>query len=486
MLNRSILFLFFIALLTAFLFQGTRGLYETSEGRYAECAREMIESGNYIEPTIGYKAHWSNPPLTYWALAAGIKGIGRNTWGVRIPNALAFFLTVFIVFYAGLTLWDKQTGFTAGLIYATSLFPVFGASYVTSDTILTLWEVCAVLCYIRAIQNPPPTGKKSWWVIGMWLFFGLGFLTKGPFALLPLIPIILWQILCKPGVKLFNRYGILIFLLTGLSWYFIVISRHHGLLSYFLGKEVAGRISSGTGSNPKSHKALVIFLPALILGQGPWLYYGIKWIRQKFKFKTILVILRGKTAGLFLILWILIPLILLSALKSRIWLYVLPLYAPVALGIARAAVMVIDSDSVFRKFWKTALITALVLVGVKWASAVYPYKSNMKQLYTKCESLEKKGDSFIIYSREGLFGLQYYLNRNIDRFSPGGKGEFSRGKLDDMIGSIKAAGSLKTFAIIVSKQDEPAVETAFKAAGINFELSAEEGNRDIISAHIPS
>jgi len=33
-------------------FQGARGLFETTEGRYAECAREMVASGNYMEPTL--------------------------------------------------------------------------------------------------------------------------------------------------------------------------------------------------------------------------------------------------------------------------------------------------------------------------------------------------------------------------------------------------------------------------------------------------
>ena len=76
------------AFLAAFAFQGSRGLYETSEGCYAECAREMIESGNYLEPTLGYRPHWTKPPMTYWAIAAGIRlaGLKAAAGFYRSPN----------------------------------------------------------------------------------------------------------------------------------------------------------------------------------------------------------------------------------------------------------------------------------------------------------------------------------------------------------------------------------------------------------------
>jgi 4-amino-4-deoxy-L-arabinose transferase-like glycosyltransferase len=58
--GKSWLAMVFLALLLSFSFQCSKGLYETTEGRYAECAREMIESGNYLEPTLGYRPHWTN------------------------------------------------------------------------------------------------------------------------------------------------------------------------------------------------------------------------------------------------------------------------------------------------------------------------------------------------------------------------------------------------------------------------------------------
>ena len=76
-----------VAVLAAFAFQGTRGLYASSETRYAECAREMVASGNWLEPTLAGEPHWTKPPLTYWAIAGGMVLLGRSEWAVRLYGA---------------------------------------------------------------------------------------------------------------------------------------------------------------------------------------------------------------------------------------------------------------------------------------------------------------------------------------------------------------------------------------------------------------
>ncbi|MCK4510708.1 glycosyltransferase, partial [bacterium] len=77
--GRTVLLIVLAALL-AFAFQGSRGLYETTEGRYAESAREMLETGDWLVPRLDYEPHWTKPPLTYWALAGGMALLGENEW----------------------------------------------------------------------------------------------------------------------------------------------------------------------------------------------------------------------------------------------------------------------------------------------------------------------------------------------------------------------------------------------------------------------
>ena len=60
-----------LAFVVAASFQGSRGLYESTEGRYAECARETLASGDWDDPILNGRPHWTKPPLTYMAIMAG-------------------------------------------------------------------------------------------------------------------------------------------------------------------------------------------------------------------------------------------------------------------------------------------------------------------------------------------------------------------------------------------------------------------------------
>lgn len=112
-----------IAFLITLVFQGNRGLYESTEGRYAECGREMLVTGKYLEPTLDFKPHWTKPPMTYWAIAGGMALFGKNAWGVRAYLILAFCVIVAIVFLTANYLWGSDVVPYCALIHATSLFP---------------------------------------------------------------------------------------------------------------------------------------------------------------------------------------------------------------------------------------------------------------------------------------------------------------------------------------------------------------------------
>jgi 4-amino-4-deoxy-L-arabinose transferase-like glycosyltransferase len=197
-------------------FQGSRGLYDHTEGRYAEIAREMIASGDYLEPTLDHVPHWAKPPLTYWAIAAGVRVLGRNAWGARFYDVFAFVITVLAVTVCARALWDGTTGFVAGLVYLSSFLPAAGANLATTDTLLAMWEALGVLFYVLAYRSPD-RGRSRTWVRLMWLAFGLGFFTKGPPALLPLLALVAFHLHARRPFALGDILGFLLFAASALS-----------------------------------------------------------------------------------------------------------------------------------------------------------------------------------------------------------------------------------------------------------------------------
>ena len=80
---RGLLLILGMAFVGVVSFQGSRGIYETTEGRYSECARETMATGNYDDPVLNGQPHWTKPPLTYLSIMAGLRAFGLNPWGAR-------------------------------------------------------------------------------------------------------------------------------------------------------------------------------------------------------------------------------------------------------------------------------------------------------------------------------------------------------------------------------------------------------------------
>src|SRR5271156_2567194 len=70
-----------IALLSALTFfshLGNLPLFNPDEGLYAEPAREMLDTGQYITTLLNYAVRFTKPPLVIWAMALSYKIFGIN------------------------------------------------------------------------------------------------------------------------------------------------------------------------------------------------------------------------------------------------------------------------------------------------------------------------------------------------------------------------------------------------------------------------
>jgi 4-amino-4-deoxy-L-arabinose transferase len=467
--------LFLVALAAAFAFQGSRGLWGSTEGRYAECAREMLATGHWLVPHLDGRPHWSKPPLGYWAMMAGMAVLGANEWGARAANALAFVVLVLAVARVGALLWDRRTGRVAGLIAATSPFLVAGANVVSLDLLLALWVVLVMMAYAEARRASRPRLRRLW-VVALWAFAGAGFLTKGPAvlvaAVVPLLAFHFWAVRRRwTRPRLFSPVGLLLFVAIGFGWYLWAVLSTPGLLTYLLGAEVVARTTGERfGRNPEWYKPFALYLPAFVFGPGLWAIYWFAPLRgggAGRRFASFVAGLGRNDPAVFLLLWIALPLLVFSIVRSRMPLYVLPLLPPVALVLARFAVRRIETGGSVLGF-RLALLAACVLaVAGKAAVARLPAREDARVVFHACQPFDRPGTTFILYALNPNYGLEFYLGGRLLHVSPR---DPSEERLLPLLADLERSAPGGQCVLVVHRAQFLRAEALLDQAGRSFRL----------------
>ncbi|MCB1093955.1 MAG: glycosyltransferase [Verrucomicrobiae bacterium] len=320
-----------ISIVAAFiLFVGNHGLLEPDEGRYGEVAREMAESGNLFIPTLNGFFHVEKPPFIYWVTTVCYKVFGVSESGARLPSVLAGLGTIFLTFQIARMLSSSRVAWLAALILASTLEFFFLARTLTPDMTMCFWITAAIACLVKHHT----LGQRS---LYSWLFFiamGLGFLTKGPMAII--VPSFAALGLAvgrrrnqQSRLNLPWLLGGLVCLSVALSWFIVASAMHPQLYDYFVKKELVERfLSSSHGRS----QPWWFFVPILIAGFLPWTFFLLRpagIFVNKLKNRQPI----GNNAWL-LAGWLIPPFLILSVSGSKLLTYVLPLFPALAIATA--------------------------------------------------------------------------------------------------------------------------------------------------------
>ncbi|AKU91982.1 ArnT family glycosyltransferase [Vulgatibacter incomptus] len=467
--RRTLFLIVGLSLLVALAAIGTRGLYETTEGRFAEVAREMLETGNVIEPQLAYQPHFDKPPLSYWAMAGGMALLGVNEAGARAGNGLAFALAALVVVGIGTRLWDRRTGLVAGLVYATSALPAIGGGSLASDGFVTLFELLTMLAYVSAVRSEDRKRERRY-VVLTWLALGLAFLAKGTAGLLPLAPILGYDLVSRRPFRMVSPVGIAAFLLVGLGWYALVFARNDGAFDFMIDQQITGRLfRDHYNRNPQWYKPFTMYLPLVLFGCGPWIWFGARaaWVRRHaLRARSLL---QASPAAL-LALWIVPPLVVFSLARSRLPLYVLPLCAPMALLLARALVS-LSREGALRRAATVAVPTAALLSAGLLASSWIEHPNDMRALagFVRAEAPSARVYAF---DEEYLHGLRFYLRGALTRLAETDE-PWTDQPIDAALSEIATAR--EPAAIVVSPRHADALRTRLEARGLHARESVRPG-----------
>lgn len=305
-------------------------LLDKTESRYAEIARIMAETKEWIVLQIDYGVpFWAKPPLSTWLSAISFDIFGVNELTARLPS---FLISLFIIYIVGKSI--KKTNITFYLIaFILLTMPEFliHTGVVSTDTALNFCVVIIMLSFWKSMENE----NKSFWNYLFFIGIGLGFLAKGPLILvLTGPPILAWILIQKIKLKtVFTKLpwilGVLLVLVIAVPWYILTEERSPGFLDYFIVGEhfkrflVPGWKGDLYGSGHSQPKGMIwVFL---FIFTFPWLQIVLikLWKNRK-------SILKSKWVS-FLVFWLAWTPLFFTMSTNILHTYILPVTVPIAL-----------------------------------------------------------------------------------------------------------------------------------------------------------
>lgn len=416
LLRRHAVLVALALVLYVFAFAGSRGMFSPDEGRYSNVAIEMLRSGDWIHPHLSAAyEHYTKPPLTYWTIAASLKVFGLSEWAARLPYGLALLVQLACLVGIGRRLTPDRP-WLPPLVHATMVVPYFAATAVTPDMLLAATIALYTYAFVAARHAPE---RQPGLIALLWCGVGLAFLTKGPPGLLPLAGLLVVAFVERrerPLSRYFSVLGFALFAVVGLAWYLKVVTDRPGLLQYFLVDEVLHRVASGVKHrNQQWYGAFVVYLPTLLIGSAPWLWPVWRGLwRMASAPRAFLAECRSDATTRLLALWIGLPLVVFFLARSRLPLYVLPLFPPLAVAIARGVGPLGRGHALALAVW------AIVLVGGRAAAAHYDFKDDDRALAGQVRDLGLATiDRFAFVDDAARYGLGIYFNVEVERMTTG-------------------------------------------------------------------
>ncbi|MBI3469354.1 MAG: glycosyltransferase family 39 protein [Planctomycetes bacterium] len=309
---------------------GQISLWDRDEPRYAQAAREMLQSGNFIVPTFNAEPRFHKPVLIYWLMAMGYSLFGDNEFGARFCSAVAGTITCLLTYRLGTRLGGRAVGLAAGLMLAVSPLMIVESKLATTDAVLTATLLGAMSC-VWDLHVEGFSWSRS---LGLWTLLGIAVLTKGPIGLGTIATALLtWFLLSRQAAVLRRMNwaaGLAVFAAVVLPWGIAVYRATGG---EFYREAISGHVLAHALTPMEHHGGFPgYYLVMAMTGLFPWslgLPLAVRGVRQW---------ARQDGAGSFLLGWMIGPLLLLELMRTKLPHYYLPAFPAWAVLFARGLV----------------------------------------------------------------------------------------------------------------------------------------------------
>jgi len=306
-----------------------RTLIPPDEGRYAEMAREMFLTGDWVTTRLNGIKYFEKPPLHSWMSAVAFTLFGLGDWQARLWNGLCGIAGVFMVAYTGRRVFGGRAGLYAALVLGSMLFWAAASQFNSLDLPVAATMALALCALLLAQRDEASDAQRRNWMLVCWAGMALSVLTKGLIGVVLPGGVLAIYLLVSGDRTILRRLhplaGLALLLLIAVPWFLLVGARNPEQPQFFFIHEHWDRFFLKTHHREGPwYYFLVLMLPAAV----PWLPL----------LPTALAAARKRVAGRFqpmqlLLVWTLFILFFFSYSSSKLPGYMLPVFPAMALLI---------------------------------------------------------------------------------------------------------------------------------------------------------
>jgi 4-amino-4-deoxy-L-arabinose transferase-like glycosyltransferase len=310
----------------------TLPLIDRDEPRFAEASREMRQSGDFVIPRVNGDYRFDKPPLIYWCQVGTALVFGESDFSVRFPSVLFAAATAVLTAMWGARLYGPRIGLWAGLIFGTCLQLFIHGRAAVADMPMIFFFLSATWIAWERLSYP----KSHWLWLAFYVSLALGFLAKGPIALLPVLFPAIFYLSQKKGfsfhagsavlgtvflVLIVGAWGIPALIATKGEFFAIGIGRHVVMRS------VAPMQSHGANGALGYIVSLPFYLLTILFSFFPWcIFLPATWFRLRRGLDLPERYLLGGSALVFLIF---------TLIQTKLPHYTLPAFPLLAILVAK-------------------------------------------------------------------------------------------------------------------------------------------------------
>ena len=264
-----------------------RKLVRPDEGRYAEIAREMATSGDWVTPRLNDFKYFEKPALQYWTTAGAYRLFGEHHWTARLWSALTGFLGIFFTAFAATRLFGREAGLLSAAVLGSSLLYTLIAHMNSLDMGMTFFMGGALMSFLLAQQDGASKPTNRLWMHVAWAALAFSVLSKGLMGIVLPGAVTVLYTLIERDFGLWKRLhlfsGILLFMAIAAPWFIAVSIANPEFFHFFFIHEHFERFLTKTHGR---YEPWWWFIPILVAGILPWLFTLVDSLLHAWKADT--------------------------------------------------------------------------------------------------------------------------------------------------------------------------------------------------------